>query len=241
MTPDPHMLTGAYAADALPEPERLAFERHLATCPDCEQEVRELQATTAQLGMAVAEPVPDRVWQQISERIDRTRQLPPLPADDVSRRRLRRWSGRLLAVAAAVLLVAVVALGKVTVDLRERVDRSERAVDQVAAVLTAPDASVHGAEPGGAGSARVVVSPSRDAAVFAASGLPAPPGPSTYQLWFLDAGRARSAGLLAERDGRATKLVTGVAGADGLAMTLEPDGGSPQPTTDPVVVVDLTA
>ncbi|HKE98342.1 MAG TPA: anti-sigma factor [Actinomycetes bacterium] len=241
MTPDPHMLTGAYAADALPDTERAAFERHLANCPDCEQEVRELQATTAQLGLAAAEPVPDRVWQQISERIERTRQLPPLPADGGSRRLLRRWSGRLLAAAAALLLVAVVALGKVTIDLRNQVDQAEQAADQAAAVLAAPDATVSGAEPGSAVPARVVVSRSHDAAVFAASGLPPPPSARTYQLWFLDAGHARSAGLLPERDSGAAKLVTGLGEADTIAMTVEPEGGSPQPTTDPTLVFDLTA
>jgi anti-sigma-K factor RskA len=38
----PHDAVGAYLLDALPEDERLAFEAHLAECPTCQAEVREL-------------------------------------------------------------------------------------------------------------------------------------------------------------------------------------------------------
>ena len=54
MSADLHTLTGAYAAHALSDGERLAFERHLAACPACAQEVRELTETAARLGTAVA-------------------------------------------------------------------------------------------------------------------------------------------------------------------------------------------
>jgi anti-sigma-K factor RskA len=39
---DSHDAVGAYLLDALPEDERLAFEAHLAECPACQAEVREL-------------------------------------------------------------------------------------------------------------------------------------------------------------------------------------------------------
>jgi anti-sigma-K factor RskA len=38
----PHDAVGAYLLDALPDDERLAFEAHLAQCPECQAEVREL-------------------------------------------------------------------------------------------------------------------------------------------------------------------------------------------------------
>jgi anti-sigma factor RsiW len=40
MTTDMHALSGAYAAGALPDDERAEFESHIATCSQCEQEVR---------------------------------------------------------------------------------------------------------------------------------------------------------------------------------------------------------
>ncbi|HET8523601.1 MAG TPA: anti-sigma factor [Thermomicrobiales bacterium] len=38
----PHDAVGAYLLDALPDDERIAFEAHLAECPACQDEVREL-------------------------------------------------------------------------------------------------------------------------------------------------------------------------------------------------------
>ena len=51
---DPHTLAGAYAMDALAEPERVRFERHLAGCESCRQEVRGLREATAALAAATA-------------------------------------------------------------------------------------------------------------------------------------------------------------------------------------------
>jgi hypothetical protein len=49
---DPHLLTGAYAADALIDIERLAFERHLDACRPCAAEARRLRAAAARLVVA---------------------------------------------------------------------------------------------------------------------------------------------------------------------------------------------
>jgi anti-sigma factor RsiW len=74
MSADLHTLTGAYAADALSETERLAFERHLDACPACAQEVRELTETAARLGSAVAVPPPAALWERVRAEAAATRQ-----------------------------------------------------------------------------------------------------------------------------------------------------------------------
>ena len=51
---DLHTLAGAYAMDAVPPSERAAFERHLASCEPCRQEVRGLREATAALAAATA-------------------------------------------------------------------------------------------------------------------------------------------------------------------------------------------
>ena len=51
---DLHVLTGSYALDALPDPERAEFERHLQHCPSCDAEVRGLRETAARIAMAQA-------------------------------------------------------------------------------------------------------------------------------------------------------------------------------------------
>ncbi|MCF6525932.1 zf-HC2 domain-containing protein, partial [Streptomyces sp. JJ36] len=72
-----HTLTGAYSLDALPEPERAEFERHLAGCEPCAQEVRELRATTERLGLAAAAPPPPALRRRVLEAVPAVRQEPP--------------------------------------------------------------------------------------------------------------------------------------------------------------------
>ncbi|MGW4275741.1 RskA family anti-sigma factor, partial [Streptomyces seoulensis] len=55
-TMDLHSMTGAYALHALPDDERAAFERHLAGCASCAQEVAEFAATAARLALASSAP-----------------------------------------------------------------------------------------------------------------------------------------------------------------------------------------
>ena len=90
MSADLHTLTGAYAAHALSDTERLAFERHLDACPACAREVRELEATSACLGAAVAAPPPPELWERIRAEALVTRQLPPV----AGRAERRRQAGR---------------------------------------------------------------------------------------------------------------------------------------------------
>ncbi|MET8756077.1 zf-HC2 domain-containing protein [Streptomyces sp. NPDC004667] len=72
-TENPHGATAAYALDALPEPERAAFEAHLETCPDCAREVREFAATAALLGAAASVEPPPALREAVLRRI---RELP---------------------------------------------------------------------------------------------------------------------------------------------------------------------
>jgi anti-sigma-K factor RskA len=85
----------------------------------------------------------------------------------------------------------------------------------------------------------VVVAPSQGSGVFFASGLAAAPSGSTYQGWLIDAdGGIRSAGLFAPNaDATAVLLLTDdLATAREFAITVEPAGGSDQPTVLPPVL-----
>jgi anti-sigma-K factor RskA len=63
-----------------------------------------------------------------------------------------------------------------------------------------------------------------------------------YQLWALtDAGEARSLGLMEYDDGGvavADDIDFDMDGARAVAITIEPAGGSEQPTSDPVYVAE---
>jgi anti-sigma-K factor RskA len=231
-----HTLTGAYAAHALPDGERAAFERHLAACPACAREVRELRATLARLASVAASPPPPALWDRVRAEARATHQLPPVVAR-VGRRRVPP-----LLAAAAALLVAAVSLAALGLGPAGRSGRPERTGDLVAAVLAAPDARRVAALPGGPGRVAVVVSRRRGQAVVEASGLAPAPAGRTYQLWVVGRSGPRPAGLVEAGRGRVTRLLDGpVTGTEQVAMTVERRGGAARPTSEPVAVVDLGA
>ncbi|MFE0651410.1 anti-sigma factor domain-containing protein [Streptomyces sp. NPDC059534] len=245
---DLHTLTGAYVLDALDTgEERDAVERHLARCPACAAEVRELSETAARLGLAVAEPVPPALRADVLRRIQGVRQVSPVTphtgrASGGGRglRRLPRW-------ALAASLAGVVALAGVAgVEYRHaeeaglRAARAEARAEAVAAVLAAPDARVTTARLGDGAVGTLVHSPSLDRAVFAAAGMPAPPSGKVYQLWYDDAGTMRPAGLMPPGSATSATLLEGPANRSaGIGITVEPEGGSPRPTSAPVATMAM--
>ncbi|MFJ3235019.1 anti-sigma factor domain-containing protein [Streptomyces sp. NPDC086787] len=69
---------------------------------------------------------------------------------------------------------------------------------------------------------------------------PAPPRGRVYQLWFADGTRMRPAGLMSPDHAAQTLLMRGrVNGASGVGITVEPAGGSRQPTTTPIGLLTI--
>ncbi|MFJ9626900.1 anti-sigma factor domain-containing protein [Streptomyces sp. NPDC091280] len=245
-TPDPHLLTGAYALHALSDEENAAFERHLPGCAACAQEAAELSATAARLALAVTTAPAPELREQVLRRITTVRQdtpgrtpSPALPARSGRRARaLSRW-------ALAACLAAATALGGTALWQHQQADNaraqarsSRQTAEEIASVLAAPDARTRAAVLTGGATGTVVVSRERDRAVFVVSGMARPPGGKVYQLWFDDAGTMRSAGLMdPARADQAVLLRGAVDGASGLGVTVEPDGGSTTPTSAPVALL----
>jgi anti-sigma-K factor RskA len=76
--------------------------------------------------------------------------------------------------------------------------------------------------------------------VFATSALPTLPSGKQYQVWLIKKDQTiLSAGMLGLKDGSGQSLVTGVNNGDAVAVSVEPTGGSRQPTTDPIVAVPV--
>jgi anti-sigma-K factor RskA len=260
--PDIHTLSGAYALDALDGDEAVAFERHLESCAPCRDEVRSLRETLPALAEDSAEPAPDRLRTDVLAGITSVRPLPPVvraedttapstpsadpgtvddaPADDLAAARDRRprRTARWLAAAAAVL--ALVAGGAVlrAVDLGRQLDSASATAAQVSTVLTAPDATTATAPVAVGGRAAVVTSDTLGQAVLVTDGLPPAPAGRTYQVWYLGAdGSAASAGFVPDSATGAVLLTGDPRRASGVGITVEPAGGSTQPTTTPVVAV----
>ena len=247
--PDLHTLTGAYALDALDPEERDAFEAHLPDCGTCRDEVDGFLATTALLGSAVAEVPPPHLKGSVLDSVARIRQDAPAtsptrrrPADvvDLSRRPARRaWMDRMLLPAAAVLAIIVAGMSIVVGNLNQRLDAVVPA-NEIAAVAAADDLQTWEAPLPDGGHARVVYSASRGEGWFLADGL-APTDPGTiYELWLIDDEGPAPAGLFDSADGLAAHAFTGtVEDVAAIGVTVEPASGSPRPTSDPVVVVEV--
>ncbi|WP_327685109.1 anti-sigma factor [Streptomyces sp. NBC_00467] len=245
-TADLHTLTGAYVLHALAPDERAEFERHMENCPSCEQEVRELAATVSKLGMAAAVVPPPALKQQVMRKISAERQQPPrVTRLHAGRRRSRGLSRFVL----AACLAAAAAFGGVSFwqhqeaqDARRAAHRAEQQTAELAAVLAAPDARVSSTKLQDGGRGTVVVSKSRNQAAFLVSGLPRPPAGKVYQLWFNDGGTMRPAGLMDPATADNALLMDGpVNAASGMGVTVEPAGGSPKPTSDPVALMNFPA
>ncbi|MFI1678145.1 anti-sigma factor domain-containing protein [Streptomyces sp. NPDC020607] len=251
---DLHTLTGAYAADALDDAERAQFEEHLALCPSCDQEVRELTATVARLALASAVAPRPALKDEVLRRIGTVRQDVPdvpremeaVPGGPAPRRThgVYRW-------ALAACVAAAVGLGGTAVwqhqraeDARDQVRQAQEQTREqsreLAAVLAAPDARTRTAGLTDGARGTVVVSKSLDKAVFVADGMARPPKGKVYQLWFDDGGAMRSAGLMDPDRSAATVLMRGGIGkATGMGITVEPAGGSDEPTSSPVALMEL--
>ncbi len=207
-----HDLSAAYALDAL-EPEELdAFEEHLATCESCRQAVADFGSVAAELALAgtPASPPPelrDRILD--AARAERPNVVPLRP----------RWQRPLVAVAAIAVCAALV-LGLWNVSLHNQLSSSKNE-----ALTRVPVTGASGS---------MVVSSNGSAALVLDSLDAAPPG-KTYEAWVIRGSNAPvPAGLF--RGGPGTTFVPiegSVKRGSVVAVTVEPAGGSPQPTTTP--------
>jgi anti-sigma-K factor RskA len=239
-----HILTGAYALDAVDGPERDRFEHHLRRCRPCGNEVRGLAETATSLAMAVAMSPPPRLKDRVMAAAAVTRQVPP----PVDHRRLRRaarssWVPRLATAVAAVGVAVAVALGVIQVSTQHRLDSARAQNQAIAAVLAAPDARIVTQATSAGGTASVVVSRAERKIVFTSAGLPPLSGGKVYQLWLIGPPRVRSAGLLPQPSAGKTApvLASGLVAGDKVGMTVEPAGGTTLPTTTPIVLMTLPA
>lgn len=235
MSADVHALAGAYALDALPADEAAFFERHLAVCEACSNEVAELTETTARMGSAAAQAPPPDLRARILAAADVTRQLPPEPAPLAAfRQESRGWRDRLLVPVAACLALIALGLTGVSINLGRQLRGAEAEVArsaEVAAVVAARDLETvelaMGDTPG-----RFLYSPSRDEGVLVGHGIQDPGNGKTYELWLIHDGTPVPAGVFdPDEDGSAIAAVEGIVrDAERVAVTIEPAGGSPRPT-----------
>jgi anti-sigma-K factor RskA len=238
-----HLLTGVYAVDALTGDELAEFEKHLGQCPTCADEVRGLRETAARLGMATAIEPPPWMREQVLAATGRVRQLPPSGVRLLTasgHRRRRRLSRRLpRPIAVTAMAAAIVVLAILQVGTRHQLQQAQANNQTIASVLSAADARIQLGSSTVGGTVTAVVSKHDREAVITAAGMPTPSDARVYQLWVMSGTTARSIGLLPGSSARATSpvLADDVQPGDQLAITIEPAGGTKQPTTSPIAEI----
>jgi anti-sigma-K factor RskA len=228
---DAHTLSGAYAMDALTARDRARFERHLARCEECAREVAGLRETTVRLAAATADPPPPGLRDRVLATAAETRQAPLAAA---GARRAWRFRPVLAAgaLATAAVVAAAVVFGVANGDMRQQLDQAQASSQQLAAVLTARDATMMTTYPAGGGTATIVMSHTRDALVFSAAGLHRLPSALGYELWLIGPSGVRAVGMVpAAGHGMSGPMVAaGLRQGDRLALTAEPAAGAARPT-----------
>jgi anti-sigma-K factor RskA len=242
---DLHSLSGAYALDALEaEAERDRFVRHLSRCQSCASEVRGFREVATAMAFAAAAEPPAELRGGVLAAAARTRQVPP---EVSTHTRPPRSSARVPwvpwlsgAVATASIVVAVL-FGFAQAHTQDELNQVKAENQAISLLLSAPQAKLLTHEVTNGGVATVVLAADRHELAVVTNGLPALPSGKVYQLWLIGKPKIVSVGLLPPaKDGRTPAvLATGVVKGDTLGLTVEPAGGSAQPTTTPILALPL--
>jgi anti-sigma-K factor RskA len=254
--------SGSYVLNAMDPQEREDFEARLAESEDLRTEVTELTDTAVLLGMAIAPVTPSAsLKQNIMSQLGSTPQLPredtatdaaapavapvrhlhAMPAATGAQATANtRWYRRpvviLTAAAAAIVLIVGVGFG---LNASVQGANSNQQASALAAISSASDVQRAAASVSTGGSVTLVWSYTQGKSALIGHGMKSLPSGKTYELWYITAaGKATDAGLF-ESDGKSVlQVLTGrMVKGDTVGVTVEPAGGSKQPTTKPIVAI----
>ncbi len=228
----------AYVLGALTEEERLEFEEHLAAHPERQAEVDELGAIAGLLALYPEEQDPPAdLRRRIMSVVEAEATPPQAERPTVFGRLGELLSARRLALGAAALLL--VGLFSWNMVLREDVRDLRSQVQEVQASQSARMITLEG--PGQERGAHAELIAARDdRAVLMVENMPPIPEGKTVEIWVIEDDVPKPAGLFEPKEGAvATVVEEPIEGADAVAITVEPEGGSPQPTSDPMLFAEL--
>jgi anti-sigma-K factor RskA len=232
-------LKEAYVLGALPEEERRELEEYLARHPERQAEVDELGAFAGLLALTPQEhEPPPELRRSIMSVVESE-------ARSSSARSEPRFAGlrevfslqNLGLAAAAVLVIGLFSWnmllqGEVQ-DLQGRVaSLQESPQSRMVALEGTGDAPQQG-------HAEVMILDD-DRAVLMAEDMPRAPEGRTYQIWVIEGDVPKPGGLFEPRGESVAAVVEKpLDEGDVIAVTIEPAGGSQQPTTDPLMTAKL--
>jgi anti-sigma-K factor RskA len=233
--PDLMTLATPYALHAVSPAEYDDIELQLASAPELVRraftdEVRSVRETMAVVSSTTAIEPPqqlrDRLLAAVNGSAD-VRQLNPPQR--------RNWRSIVMSAAAAL----VVGLTVVGIGFAIRPEPKPTTAEQIFAASDVR--TVSGAIPTG-GTATVVFSRERNAGVLVMNNVAPPQAGTVYQMWLVNSERARSAGTMdaAAVAPSTTAVLPDLGDSKALAFTVEPGGGSNQPTSPVFAELPLT-
>lgn len=221
---------GAYSLGAAEDPEKHEITEHLErNCPECMAGVRSALATVVIMSGATKSIKPPRYLRS---------RVVAMVTPGGARRGFLFWLPWVAAAVLAVVLVSVALPGR----FRKPAPpvASEARFNEMLSVLNDPATKdVSFGDPAARG--RFFVSPSKGV-VFIAAHLPKLDAGRTFEMWVIPAnGKPIPAGTFnALDDSTAVHTRFGpLQDATAMAISVEPSGGSQQPTTTPIIVTRL--
>ena len=228
-------LGGAYALGALPPETLREVEEHLEGCSR-HAEIAALGAAAASLAWSAEEREPPPALKARLMAAIREEAMPAAAAVPGTARHQGAGFWRRLVerrvtpyAIAGVLAVAAVALIGWNVTL------------QLSDGDGAAGASVHTLSDGGDAHGRILYLADERVAVMTVAGLEPLPSDMTYQVWAISEDTVTGIGTFnTSASGEASAAMeVDLKGARSVAITVEPAGGSPEPTTEPVLQADI--
>lgn len=240
-----------YALGLLTGSDADRMKQHVAECADCQADLAQRREEMALVAVAVSGPKPpsrarDRLLQAVS-RDSRSRNG---AAAQTSPLRWWAWAG--WAVAAALLIVAGFQVHE-NIRAKEQASALSKLLDsqeteltmarQIVSTLTADDAqrvTLVAAKTPPQPQGKVIYVRKRATLIFLATNFPTVPASKAYELWLIPiTGAPLPAGTFRpDARGNATLVNSPLSSqveAKAFAVTVEPQSGSPAPTSKPIV------
>ncbi len=225
----PHDDLPAYALGCLTEPEMLAVEQHLAACSECRAEAASLRTAVEMMALSAPQiQPPARVKQAILTQVQ--------PEKRTMRRTglitwLRNPGPVFGATALATLILLLVSNFLLWNQVRALSRETNAGGFQVVSLQAAGTAK--------AASGVMIVTADGRYGTLVMNGLPVLGEEQQYQLWLIVDGERTSGGLLTvDRWGYGAVVVKSplpLTAYTDFGVTIEPAGGSPQPTGEKVL------
>lgn len=246
-------LAAGYAFGTLTPEEVATYEAFLAGSAAARDVAESFESTSVILGMDAPPVSPSpQLKSDLMALIADTPQHAPLDSASVieisalptlgasARKAKARWSRtpmRVLAGAAAA--AALFAAGTlVGLNVEGNNNSQLQQASELAQINSAPDAQRASAEVTGGGTATLVWSESVGKSAILINDLSELPSDKTYELWYIRDDVAHPAGTMDASTATTWRVLDGAKSAgDTVGVTVEPRGGSEQPTTAPIVAI----